>query len=213
METGTERVNLGMARAELIIKRLEMVEKGSCKECLYCEASDPATRVIVGRWAVQDEDSHFCAMQVTAVREEEELGTEWFSERVLEQGGYPMLDTCVWDLSEDCCFSFMPQNGVEAPEPAEHRKYMDDLVKLINDADLTELGFLAKECQPRGGKMPTYLWDAEGNPVPEGKTSGQNVPVFSTGTSAQNEGKLTTASHGGDRIKGYNVTIDKGVMR
>ena len=82
-------------------------------------------------------------MLVKGIRKEERVkGSEWIPAWALDSMAYPLCDTCVWDWGETSeCFSFMPRDGVEAPEPAEHRKYMDALVKLIYAADLTELGF------------------------------------------------------------------------
>jgi len=131
--------NMSKPISQVVIERLDMMGKGSCKECLYCEEALAAR--VVGDASC----THFCAMQLTATRAKEEEDSEWFPEGCLERMQYPMYDTCVWELCDNgCCFSFMPQNGVEAPEPAEHRKYIDALVKLINDADLTELGFKPK---------------------------------------------------------------------
>ena len=155
MVTRTEKQGKPMSR--VVMERLKRTEIGSCKECLYCEEAKVVAKVPLGPPGEERIHlcTHFCVMMVTERAKYE--GAEWFTEGELDKQRYPRLDTCVWELSENCCFSFMPRDGVEAPEPAEHRKYMEALVKIINDADLTELGFLAKECQPRGGKMPEYL--------------------------------------------------------
>jgi hypothetical protein len=107
---GTEKQ--GKPIVELIKERLKMVAKGSCQECLYCEAL-PVVRIV---------------------------GGEFITERSLEEEHYPTCHITL-DFHSDIprCFAFMPRNGVEALEPTEHHFYIEGLIRAAADHE-KELG-------------------------------------------------------------------------
>jgi len=106
MTTGTE--NKGKGIEEILAERMEMVNKGSCKDCLYCEG--------------KRHNRYACSLLQCEGKGIELAGKD------LQYEAYPMrCEVGTWSHTE-LCFAFMPQNCVVAPELQEHMGFMACLV-------------------------------------------------------------------------------------
>ena len=140
MTTGTE--NQGKSMVERIKERLEMVSKGSCKECRFCRVIDweenedfdgiPGTKA-----------DRYCAIQGN-------VNPIQFSEKSLDSAAYPSrCDEGCWEETRDC-FAYQPRPIGWVSEPSsewvslrlhwEYLKSLDDAQKLENSIELVHSG-------------------------------------------------------------------------
>jgi len=130
---------------QVLRERLEMIAKGSCKECRFCGlihwevcVNEDIDGVLCGKKA-----THYCAIQGN-------MNSIQFSVESLDSKAYPArCDEGCWEETMDC-FAFQPKlNGWELGPSTEgyacatHRerlKILDEAQRLDNSIDLVHSG-------------------------------------------------------------------------